>query len=85
MARSRGKAPKRYLFPVRKIDFKEARQTLGLTINEAARACGVHRQTWVKWERGERKPDNVALQLVRLLLWLHEHRRATLEKWLGEI
>lgn len=66
-------------------EVKEARQTLDLSIDEAARACGVHRQTWVKWERGERKPDNAALQLVRLLLWLHERRRATLEKWLCEI
>jgi DNA-binding transcriptional regulator YiaG len=68
-----------------KIDLKEARQTLGLSIDEAARACGVHRQTWVKWERAEREPDNAALNQVRLLLWLHEHRRATLDKWLGEI
>ena len=49
---------------------KEARLRLGLSINEMARACGVHRQTWVKWERGERSPDAAALRLIHALLWL---------------
>lgn len=63
----------------------EARQTLGLSIEEMARAMGVHRQTLVKWERGERKPDNAAEQLMRLLLWLREERPKTLSQWLREI
>lgn len=49
---------------------KQARQELGLSINDMARACGVHRQTLVKWEREERKPDAAALQLIKVLLWL---------------
>ena len=61
----------------------EARQALGLSREEMARAMGVHRETWAKWERGERKPDNAALQLMRLLYWLHEKRG--LAQWLREI
>lgn len=51
---------------------KEARQKLGLSINDMARACGVHRQTWVKWERDERSPDSAALRLIHALLWLFD-------------
>lgn len=50
----------------------EARQKLGLSITEMAQLCGVHRQTWTKWERGERSPDAAAVRLVSLLAWLHE-------------
>ena len=63
---------------------KEARQTLGLSIAEMARAMGVHRQTWTKWERGERQPDNAAIQLMQLLCWLHDNRGPTLAQWLRE-
>lgn len=63
----------------------QARQTLGLSIAEMARAMGVHRQTWTKWERDERQPDKAAAQLMDLLCWLHEHRRPALAQWLKEI
>lgn len=63
----------------------EARQALGLSIAEMARAMGVHRQTWVKWEREERQPNDSAVQLMRLLVWLHENRGPTLAHWLREI
>ena len=63
----------------------EARQTLGLSREEMARAMGVHRETWAKWERGERRPDNAAAQLMRLLCWLHEKRGPALAQWLMEI
>lgn len=63
----------------------EARQTLGLSREEMARAMGVHRETWAKWERGERRPDNAAAQLMTLLCWLHENRGQTLAQWLREI
>ena len=56
----------------------EARQALGISVEEMARAMGVHRKTWVKWELGERKPDNAALQLMQLLCWLHDNRGPTL-------
>jgi len=63
----------------------EARKKLGLSIVEMARAMGVHRQTWTKWERGERQPDKAALQLMRLLCWLHDKRGPTLAQCLREI
>ena len=64
-------------------DPKEARLRLGLSINDMARACGVHRQTWVKWERGERTPDAAALRLLDVLIWLHS--RDMLNKCLSSI
>ena len=51
---------------------KEARLTLGLNQSEMAAACGVHRSTWVKWERGEREPDAAAVRLIDVLLWIRE-------------
>ena len=60
----------------------EVRKELGLSVEEMAQAMGVHRQTWVKWERGERKPDNAATRLMHLLCWLHENRGPTLVQWL---
>lgn len=63
----------------------EARQKLGLSIAEMARAMGVHRDTWGKWERGAREPDNAAMRLMELLCWLHENRGPTLAQWLKEI
>jgi DNA-binding transcriptional regulator YiaG len=49
---------------------KQARQTLGLNQSTMARLMGVHRQTWVKWERGERKPPAVAIRMIDILLVL---------------
>lgn len=63
----------------------EARQTLGLSREEMAKAMGVHYETLAKWERGDRQPDNAAIRLMELLCWLHEHRQPTLRKWLTEI
>lgn len=63
----------------------EARQKLGLSRAEMARAMGVHRETWAKWERGEREPDNAAVRLMELLCWLNDNRKPTLAQWLKEI
>ncbi len=63
----------------------EARQKLGLSRAEMARAMGVHRETWAKWERGEREPDSAAVRLMELLCWLHDNRGPTLARWLTEI
>lgn len=63
----------------------EARQKLGLSIAEMARAMGVHRQTWTKWERGERQPDKASLQLMQLLCWLRDKHDPTLAQWMNEI
>lgn len=59
---------------------QEARQKLGLSIAEMAQACGVHRQTWTKWERGEREPDKAAQRLIKVLVWLHDEEPATYER-----
>ena len=56
------------------IDSKKAREQLGLSINEMASAMGIHRQTWVKWERGERDPGAAALRLIGTLLWLKKKK-----------
>ncbi len=53
------------------INPKQARLKLGLNQKEMAAAMGVHRQTWVKWERGERPPGSAAIRLIDTLLWLH--------------
>jgi DNA-binding transcriptional regulator YiaG len=55
---------------VRSTDFKGARLKLGLTQQKMADLCGIHLQTWVKWERGEQKPPAIARQHVKTLLWL---------------
>ena len=55
------------------MDPAQVRQSMGLSIKEMAHIMGVHRQTWTKWERGERRPDNAAVRLMELLCWLHEH------------
>lgn len=63
----------------------EARAKLGLSQQEMAQAMNVHYMTWRKWEREERRPDNAAAQLMRLLCWLHDKRGPTLTQWLREI
>lgn len=62
----------------------EIRKQLGLSQAEMAKAMGVHVMTLSKWERGERKPDNAALKLMSLLVWLQDHRAETLAQWLKE-
>lgn len=64
---------------------KETRSKLGISVAEMARAMGVHRDTWGKWERGERRPDNAATRLMGLLCWLHDNRGQTLAQWLKEV
>lgn len=59
----------------------ETRKELGLSINEMAELMGVHRQTLVKWERGERQPDNSAVRHMELLVWLRENHPDALGEW----
>jgi DNA-binding transcriptional regulator YiaG len=54
------------------MDFKAIRKELNLNQAQMARACGVHRQTWVKWERGERDLNNAAKRLINILRWLNK-------------
>jgi transcriptional regulator with XRE-family HTH domain len=51
---------------------KEARQTLGLSQIKMAALCGIDKGTWIKWEKGTRTPDAIALQHIRCLIWLHK-------------
>jgi DNA-binding XRE family transcriptional regulator len=51
---------------------KDARLRLGFTVNQMAFAMGVHRQTWIKWEREEQNPSASTMRLILVLLWLQE-------------
>lgn len=62
----------------------EARQKLGLSQQEMAQSMNVHYMTWRKWEREERKPDNAAVKLMRVLVWLHEQHPRILARCSGE-
>lgn len=45
-----------------------ARAAAGLSQGEAAKAVGVHLQTWSKWERGVQPPDSLSMfRICRLL------------------
>lgn len=59
----------------------EARIDLGLSIAEMARTLRIHRQTWVKWERGEQHPPAVAVTAMRLLWFLK--MRGFLDDWIA--
>jgi DNA-binding transcriptional regulator YiaG len=50
---------------------KHVRETLGLSVTEMARLCGIHYMTWSKWEKGEQSPPAIARRMFDLLLWLH--------------
>lgn len=50
----------------------EARQELGLNIKTMARCLGVHRDTYGKWERGEQSAPAVAINHIKLLVWLKQ-------------
>ena len=65
-------------------ELNEARLTLSLTIDQMAEAMDIHRNTWGKWVKGERRPDNAAVQLVRYLLWLHKLHPRILARMLIE-
>lgn len=61
-------------------EIKNARFALGLNMDQMASALGVDRNTWGKWERGERHPGAAAVTAINLLLHLHE--RGLLAGWL---
>jgi transcriptional regulator with XRE-family HTH domain len=52
------------------IDPKQARLFLGLSQVDMARAMGVHRSTWLKWERQTQGITAAPMRLVNVLLWL---------------
>lgn len=49
---------------------KQARLTLGLNQSEMARLMGIHRNLWVKWERGEQRITAAPVRLLAVLLFL---------------
>lgn len=51
---------------------EKARLRLGLNQQQMADAMGVHRQTWVKWERGEREMNASARRLLAILVILND-------------
>lgn len=61
----------------------ENRAALGLSIADMARALGVHRSTWNKWERAEQRPPAVAMTAMRLLQFVSE--AGALHAWLDSI
>ena len=54
----------------KKIDPKQARLTIGLTQTQMAKAMGVARGTWLKWERQEQGITAAPYQLLIVLMWL---------------
>lgn len=48
----------------------QARLTLELNQTEMSAAMGVHRNTWLKWERGEQQMSAAPARLLKTLLWL---------------
>ncbi len=52
----------------------ETRESLGLNQEAMSVLMGVHRQTWVKWERGENRMPHVARRLCGVLKWMHEKK-----------
>lgn len=49
---------------------KQAREALGLNQTEMARAMGMHRNLWLKIERGEQGLTASPSRLLDVLLWL---------------
>lgn len=43
------------------------RKELGITQVKAAKLLNISKNTWIRWEHGECKPDVLALQLLPLL------------------
>lgn len=61
------------------INLKEFREQLGLTQEKMAYLCGVHVNTWGKWERRERQPPAIAEMYFRIIIWLN--RTGLLSFW----
>jgi transcriptional regulator with XRE-family HTH domain len=50
--------------------FIDIRKILGLNISQMAQAFGVHRYTYVKWERAERNPSDAVKRLADIFMWM---------------
>ena len=51
-----------------KLELLEARQKLGLTVQQMADRLGVHRDTYSKWERGVQKMPAIGATAIRWLV-----------------
>ena len=49
------------------LDILEARQKLGLTVQQMADMLGIHRDTYSKWERGVQKMPAIGATAIRWL------------------
>lgn len=54
------------------INPKHARETLGLNQTEMAKAMGISRGLWLKWERNEQRITAGPTRLLNILLWLNK-------------
>ena len=50
------------------LDILEARQKLGLTVQQMADMLGIHRDTYSKWERGVQKIPAIGATAIRWLV-----------------
>lgn len=65
-----------------KVNPKQARENLGLTQTQMARAMGVVRGTWLKWERKEQGITAAPRRLIEIML---KHKKnGTFETYFGE-
>lgn len=62
-------------------EIKQARQSLGLNQSEMARAMGVHRVTYTKWERGEQAITAAPATEIDMLMYMR--RCGVLDDWLN--
>ena len=51
-----------------KLEILEARQSLGLTVQQMADKLGIHRDTYSKWERGVQKMPAIGATAIRWLV-----------------
>ena len=51
-----------------KEQLKQARQSLGLSVNAMAQRLGIDRNTYGKWERGEQRAPAIAATAIRWLV-----------------
>lgn len=54
------------------MEIREARAALNLRICDMARAMGVARSTYNKWERKEQAAPAAAIRLIKILIWLYK-------------
>lgn len=63
-------------------DLAAVRKSFGFNQMEFARLLQIHRNTWVKWERGEREPPAVAISAIKMLLFMRS--RGVLLDWMDD-